>query len=259
MNPQTQTTPTAAYPSTGSLPGPLATLATANANWLTGQTGQTGPGYPYAMTAGLTPSQTAAIGGAANVAGPYLSTAAPGAANVNAILGGATSPQNNPYLSGLLGGLQNQEASDIATLHSTYGAGPGVNAGLGEMQANIQAPYAAAAANLGETAFNQDVQNRLNVLPYTTQMPSTAISELAATGGTAQQTQQTALTNAYNEWVRQQGLPYQTAQLAGPLTAQAFSPIGQQTTTYPSLFSQLAGAAGSALPYYFMRPQPASA
>jgi hypothetical protein len=342
MNPQTQTTPTAQFPSFGQLPGPLSNLATTQANWLTGQIGQPGRAYQGAMAAPLSSGQVAQIAGAGQLAGPWMGTAGPTAAATNQllsgqinpftgmamggpaaqatgqllsgqlnpftgqaaqtpqaiqnILGGSTMPGQSPYIQGVLGQLGQQEAQDIQALHSTYGAGPGVNAALGQMQGNIMANYAnqAMAQLLAQQnaatqqqlqaaplaiqqqqvpyqawqqaqaaqqqalpyqmqlqgmpyqAFQQAQANQLAALGQGAALPQAALSQLGAAGGLQQQAMQNYLTAAYQDWLRQQQQPWQAAGLAAPLAERAFTPIGQETTTTPSIMSQLFGGAAAA-------------
>jgi hypothetical protein len=282
----------------GQLPGPLSQLATTGANWLQGQIGQPGPAYQGAMAAPLSSGQVAQVAGAGQLAGPWMSTAAPTAQATNQllsgqmnpytgmasqtpqaiqnILGGSTMPGQSPYIQGVLGQLGQQEAQDIQGLHSTYGAGPGVNAALGQMQGNIMANYAnqamaqllaqqnaatqqqlqAAPIAIGQQqvpyqAYQQAQAAQQAALPYGAALPQQALAQLGTAGGTQQQAMQNYLTAAYQDWLRQQQQPYTAMGLANPLIQQAFSPIGQQTTTYPSVMSQLFSGAASALGGYY--------
>jgi hypothetical protein len=293
VNPQQQTTPTAQYPQMGQLPGPLSQLATTGANWLQGQIGQQGPAYQGAMAAPLSSGQVAQVAGAGQLAGPWMSTAAPAAQTVNQflqggmnpytgqagqtpqaitdILGGSTMPGQSPYIQGVLGQLGQQEAQDIQNIRSTYGMGPGVNAALGNMQGNIMANYAnqamaqllnqqnvAAGQQLQAApmaiqqqqvpyqAYQQMQQNQLAALNPAMAMPQQALAQLGGAGATQQQAMQNYLTAAYQDWLRQQQQPWQAAGLATPLMEQAFKPIGQETTTYPSIMSQLFSGAAQA-------------
>ena len=173
---------------------------------------------------------------------PYTGTAAQTPQAITDILGGSTMPGQSPYIQGVLGQLGQQEAQDIQNIRSTYGMGPGVNAALGQMQGNIMANYAnqamaqllnqqnvaagqqlqAAPIQIGQQqvpyqAYQQMQANQLAALSPAMQMPQQALAQLGGAGGTQQQAMQNYLTAAYQDWLRQQGGPWQAAATALPL------------------------------------------
>jgi hypothetical protein len=227
---------------------------------------------------------------------PFTAMAAQTPQAIQNILGGSTMPGQSPYIRGVLGQLGQQEAQDIQALHSTYGAGPGVNAALGQMQGNIMANYAnqamaqllnqqnvaagqqlqAAPIAIGQAgvpaqmwqqaratqqaalpaqmqlqqlpyqAFQQAQATQQAALPYGAQLPQQALAQLGGAGGLQQQVMQNYLTAAYQDWLRQQQGPWQAATAAMPLLERAFTPLGQQVETTPSIMSQLLSGAGAA-------------
>lgn len=301
MNPQTQSVPTSQY-NMAAVPQNLQDLAGKTTGFLSSQIGQNAPAYPYAMAAPMSSGQLAQAGVAGQMAGPQASTAAPAAQATNQllsgdinpytaaamqgpgsqaldqILGGAYMPQNDPWTAGIMGGLQSQEAQDIQSLHSTYGAGPGVNTGVADLEGRLRQQYAGQAANLLQNqqntavqqqlsaapyglqlqampyqAYQQAQQNQLNALSPALQAQQAAIGNLGTAGGTQQQTMQNYLTAAYQDYLRQIQQPWTAATAAQPYAAQAYAPQGIETTTTPSLFSQLLSTGAAAAPFFIKK------
>ena len=108
-------------------------------------------------------------------------------------------------------------------------------------------PYQMQLQGMPYQAFQQAQANQLGALGQGAALPQAALAQLGTAGGLQQQSMQNYLTAAYQDWLRQQQQPWTAAGLAAPLAERAFTPIGMQTTTTPSIMSQLfSGAAGAA-------------
>jgi hypothetical protein len=234
-----------------SLPQPLQNLATTQANFLTGQTGQTSPAYPYSMAAPLSSGQQAGIGIGNALAPSQLSSQGPATNQLNATLSGQyLDPRSNPYTGAILNYMDQQKQQAEQQQKSLYGS-----IGLGNSQglANALAQTDVTASGQEGTAllnqYNQERQNQTGALGYGFSQPQQALSNTLAGGQLQQNTLQNQLTQAYNEYVRQAQSLYEPINAAQGVVGQAFQP--QPVSYAPSIFSQaLTGATGiaSALP-----------
>jgi len=242
LNPQQQSTPSAAY-QFSSLPQPLQDLATTSAGFLKGKVGQQAAPYPYALAAPLSNDQQRSIAAGRQLAGSWMPTAQPTANAVGGILSGAALPQNSPYIRGLLGTLATQEGQDLQALHSTYGASPGVNEGVIGMEGNLRQQYANQAMSTLLQQYNTGIQQQIQTMPYGMALPQVGQQALASGGALQANALQQYLNAAYQEYQRQINGQWQAVGAASPLVQQAYTPIPQQTTTAPSIFSQLLSGA----------------
>jgi len=142
-----------------------------------------------------------------------------------------------------------REASSAANNIYAQGFGQAQQAGQFDINAAMQGQLANQSAGLQGAGLNLNAANSIAGFGQTAnQLGASDANLVGQFGNVAQQTSQNAANMAYQEFLRQQGLPYQQAaaygQLAGTVPSLVDSKSTTKTTAQPGL-SQIIGMAGN--------------
>lgn len=219
--------------------------------WLGGQVGQPGPSYPGQLTAPLSPEQGQAIGQQGALGQFAAGPEATGFNTIGATAGGAY--LNDPYTSGLLGASRNQFMQDVQQLRSPFQMAGQTGYSTPEQSTMNQAAaqFETGQAQLQENIYQQERQRQQDAANAGATLGMGAGQQGLAALTMPQQTQQTAMTNLYNDWLRQQQNPWMAAGMFPGLTgATGQTSTGQQGG---SIFDTIGGLAGLAGPVALLK------
>lgn len=217
---------------------------------------QNSPLKPYTgqTFAGLNPTQTSALGTITSMGStPDAGVTAAQGLNNSTIAGNYLSPDTNPYLkatyqaaadpvtASYMTATAPQTASAFARA-GRYGSGSYDNA-VGQNERNLGYTLNNLATGIYGGNYQQERQNQLNaagMAPGLNQASFFNPTQALMAGNQEQQTQQAGLTNAYNQYMTNQMMPWQNAQMYQGLVGGNYGQSGtvsgttQQQTPYSS-------------------------